>query len=150
MKPIVPYLIVWFLICFSDLIFKYMNLFYSNHEVYAEIMFELFNPLLELFCSIMFWPNSVPTCWVISIEKAVSILHMLILISSCCSTVGSCCPVLVLVLLCYFPALTWRHFFFIGKKKFYWKMISMKKHKVHDGEQVEKRCKNKQTNTKLY
>ena len=41
-------------------------------------------------------------------------------------------------------------FFWIGKKKFYWKMISMRKHNVHDSEQEEKRGKKKQTNTKLY
>ena len=40
--------------------------------------------------------------------------------------------------------------FWIGKKKFYWKMISMRKHNVHDSEQEEKRGKKKQTNTKLY
>ena len=34
-------------------------------------------------------------------------------------------------------------FFLIGKKKFYWKMISMRKHKVHDSEQEEERCKKK-------
>ena len=34
-------------------------------------------------------------------------------------------------------------FFFIGKKKFYWKMISMRKHKVHDSEQEEEICKKK-------